>query len=141
MAAKKATTGDPKERGSWRRKYANADALQEKCDEYFAKCDETGELYTESGLALHLGVTFDTLSDWYDGVKCPDLQETIKMAYLRILHEVETNPTYQQKGMVTMAIFLMKQKRMGGRQDRIEAKQDISVNVNMGKNMDKSDWE
>ena len=43
--------------------------------------------------------------------------------------------------MGTRAIFLLKQPRFGGYQDKIEAKQDISVNVNMGKNMDKSDWE
>ena len=43
-------------------------------------------------------------------------------------------------GMVTKAIFLMKQPRFGGYQDKIEAKQDIQVNVKMGNGMDASDF-
>ena len=42
--------------------------------------------------------------------------------------------------MVTKSIFLMKQPRLGGKQDRVEAKQDISVNVKMGENVDESDF-
>ena len=45
-----------------------------------------------------------------------------------------------QKGMVTKAIFLMKQQRFGGYQDKIEAKTDIAVNVKMGSNVDASDF-
>ncbi|MCI6433826.1 MAG: DNA-packaging protein [Clostridiales bacterium] len=140
MAKKQTTTGDPKERGSWRRKYANADALQEKCDEYFAKCDAEGKLYGEAGLALHLGVKIGTMRGWYDGTDCADLQEPVQRAYLRIQAQLESDPTYMQKGMVTKAIFLMKQPRFGGYQDKIEAKQDISVNVKMGNGMDDSDF-
>ena len=89
MAKKQATTGDPNERGSWRRKYANADALQEKCDEYFAKCDAEGKLYGEAGLALHLGVKIGTMRGWYDGTDCADLQEPVQRAYLRIQAQLE----------------------------------------------------
>ena len=45
-----------------------------------------------------------------------------------------------QKGMVTKAIFMMKQPRFGGYQDKIEAKTDIAVNVKMGSNVDASDF-
>lgn len=123
-----------------KRKYANAAALQKKCDEYFAKCDEEGKLYGEAGLALHLGVMLATLRKWYDGTDCPDLQETVQMAYLRIQSQTESDPAYMEKGMVTKAIFLMKQPRLGGYQDKIEAKTDIAVNVKMGSNVDESDF-
>ena len=77
---------------------------------------------------------------WYDGTDCADLQEPVQRAYLRIQAQLESDPTYMQKGMVTKAIFLMKQPRFGGYQDKIEAKQDISVNVKMGNGMDDSDF-
>ena len=58
------------QKNTWKRKYKTAAELQEKCDEYFAKCDEEGKLYGEAGLALHLGVKLDTLRKWYDGKDC-----------------------------------------------------------------------
>ena len=130
--SQKANTGE--------RKFADADALTAKCEEYFQACDASGRLYGEAGLALHLGVTLNTLHRWYDGERCPDLQEAVQMAYLRIQEQVESDPAYAEKGMVTKSIFLMKQPRLGGKQDRVEAKQDISVNVRMGENVDESDF-
>ena len=131
----------PQEREtSGERKYATAKALQAKCDEYFNKCDEAGILYGEAGLALHLDVKIATLRSWYDGTRCADLQYTAQKAYLRIQAQTESDPAYMEKGMVTKAIFLMKQPRLGGYQDKIEAKQDISVNVKMGENVDASDF-
>ena len=140
MAKKQTTTGDPKERGSWRRKYANADALQEKCDEYFAKCDAEGKLYGEAGLALHLGVRLRTLRKWYDGKDCTDYQDTVQRAYMRIQSQLESDGTYMMKGMVTKAIFLMKQPRFGGYQDKIEARTDTTVKIIHGSSMDESDF-
>lgn len=130
--SQKANTGE--------RKFKDAAALQAKCDEYFAACDTTGRLYGEAGLALHLDVTLNALHDWYDGRRCPDLQDTIQKAYLRIQAQAESSPAYMEKGMVTKSIFLLKQQRFGGYQDKIEAKQDISVNVKMGENVDESDF-
>lgn len=130
-----------KRENTGKRKYKTAAELQTKCDEYFAQCDEEGKLYGEAGLALHLGVMLATLRKWYDGTDCPDLQETVQKAYLRIQSQVESDPTYMMKGMVTKAIFLMKQPRLGGYQDKIEAKADIAVNVQMGSNTEKSDFE
>lgn len=122
------------------RKYATAADLQAKIDEYFRECDEKYALYGEAGLARFLGVILATLRKWYDGQDCPDLQETVQMAYLRIQEQVESDPRYQEKGMVTRGIFLNKQARFGGYQDRIEARQDIAVNVRMGPNADESDF-
>lgn len=132
MPQKRENTGE--------RKYATAQALQAKCEEYFAACDAKGELYGEAGLALHLGVTLSALRSWYEGERCQDLQETVQMAYLRIQSQLESGWQYQEKGMVTKAIFLMKQPRLGGYQDKIEAKQDIAVHVKMGENADESDF-
>ena len=128
------------QKNTWKRKYATAEALQAKCDEYFAWCDEEMKLYGEAGLALHLGVKLDTLRKWYDGKDCEDYQEIVQMAYLRIQSQLESEPAYMEKGMVTKAIFLMKQPRFGGYQDKIEAKTDIAVNVKMGSNVDASDF-
>lgn len=130
----------PRNSTNEQRKYATAAELQAKCDEYFRECDESLRLYGEAGLALHLGVTLKTLHNWYDGERCPDLQETIQMAYLRIQEQIESDPAYAEKGMVTKSIFLMKQTRLGGKQDKVEAKQEISVNVKMGDNVEASDF-
>lgn len=129
-----------KKKNTGQREYATADLLKAKCDDYFRKCDQDGVLYGEAGLALHLNVTIETLRRWYDGIRCTDFQEAAQMAYLRIQNQIETDPRYQEKGMVTRGIFMNKQPRFGGYQDKVEAKQDISVNVNMGKGMDDSDF-
>lgn len=142
MAASKKKAQDEKKRtdNPGNRKYATAADLRAKCDEYFALCDEKGLLYGEAGLALHLDVAIETLRAWYDGKKCEDLQHTVQRAYLQIQSQMESGWQYQEKGMVTKSIFLMKQPRFGGYQDKIEAKQDISVNVKMGDGMDESDF-
>ena len=139
MARRAAAKDAGKKRGG--RKYATAADLQAKIDEYFNQCDENCVLYGEAGLARHLGVILATLRKWYDGTDCADLQEAVQLAYLRIQEQVETDPRYQEKGMVTRGIFLQKQPRFGGYQDRIEARQNIAVNVKMGANVDASDFQ
>ena len=129
------------QKNTWKRKYATAEALEGKCNEYFAKCDKDGHLYGEAGLALHLGVKLDTLRKWYDGKDCSDYQDIVQMAYLRIQSQFESEPAYMEKGMVTKSIFMLKQKRFGGYQDKIEANTNIDVNVKMGKNVDASCFE
>ena len=62
------------------------------------------------------------------------------MAYLRIQSQLESDPTYMQKGMVTKAIFMMKQPRFGGYQDKIEAKTAVAVKVQMGRNVGAKDF-
>lgn len=140
MARKGAAKESGKEKRSGR-KYATSADLRAKIDEYFSECDGSGTLYGEAGLARHLGVILATLRKWYDGTDCADLQEAVQLAYLRIQEQVETDPRYQEKGMVTRGIFLQKQPRFGGYQDRIESKQDIVVNVKMGAGMDASDFQ
>ena len=60
--------------------------------------------------------------------------------FQRIQEQIDTSPIYQEKGMVTRGIFLNKQKRLGGYQDKQETRQDISVNVTFGDGVDASDF-
>lgn len=122
-------------------RYRTAAALRKACGEYFRLCDQEGALYGEAGLALHLGVKLGTIRDWYDGKSCPNLREEIQRAYLRIQAQLESDPAYIGKGMVTKAIFLMKQPRLGGYQERREPRRDVTVHVKMGDGMDESDFE
>lgn len=39
-----------------------------------------------------------------------------------------------------MPIFALKQKRYGGYQDKVEANAEVKVSVQMGKNMEASDF-
>lgn len=124
---------------TWR-KYDTPAELRQKVDEYFADCDRRGALYGEAGLALWLNVSLDTLHSWFDGRYSADLQGEAQRAYLIIQNQVETAPVYQDKALSARAIFLMKQARYGGKVDKVESKQDVSVKVKMGKQMDESDY-
>lgn len=115
--------------------------LRKRCDEYFDQCDGAGSLYGEAGLALHLGISLGTLRDWYDGRERPELAEEVRRAYLKIQSQLETSPTYMGKGMVSKAVFLMKQPRLGGYLDKGDARQEVTVHVKLGRNMDESDFQ
>lgn len=123
------------------RTYGSQEELRRACDAYFDGCDSEALFYGEAGLALGLGIKLATLRDWYDGRGRPDLQEEIQRAYLRIQAQLESSPAYVGKGMVTKSIFLLRQPRLGGYQDKTEAKGDITVHVKMGGAMDESDFE
>lgn len=115
--------------------------FQTAADAYFDACDAAGKLYGEAGLCLALGVSLTTLRRWYDGKNCPELQEAVQRAYLRIQDQIETHPAYQEKGgMSSRAIFLQKQPRFGGYTDKVEARQDMTVNIKHGKDMNESDF-
>lgn len=129
--------------------FETEDAFTQAAEGYFSQCDADETLYDEAGLCLYLSrhnpkgkpVTVRTLRAWYDGEHAAYLQEAVQMAYLRIQHQIATDPRYQEKGgMATKAIFLMKQARLGGYTDRTEQKTDATVNINFGKTMDQSDF-
>ena len=130
-----------KKRPSGVRKFKDEAELHAKLEEYFDKCDSEGRLYSEQGMARYLGVTLSTLDTWWRGNKCMDLQDEVQLAYLRIAEQIATDERYNEKGMVSLKIFLLKQPKYGGYQDRIEARQDISVNVKMGDGMEESDFQ
>jgi hypothetical protein len=83
----------------------------------------------------------ETLQRWWDGEKNPQLQDAVKIAYMRIQSQIETDPRYQEKGgMATRSIFLQKQKRFGGYQDKVEEKKDHTIRIIHGNSMDESDF-
>ena len=128
--------------------FPEAEELEHLCEEYFTQCDEEYKLYGEAGLALFLSdhnlakrvVPVETLRTWCDGINCKHLQPVVQRAYMRIQAQIESDSRYQEKGMVTRSIFLQKQERFGGYQDRVETKNDSTFHFTFGKNMDESDF-
>lgn len=128
--------------------FPDAETFTKAANAYFDECDERNELYGEAGLALYLSahnpggrtVTLKTLRTWYDGDKSTWLQDAVQMAYLRIQQQVESDGRYRDKAMVTRGIFLQKQTRLGGYQDRVEQKTEATVHIVHGDSMDESDF-
>ena len=115
--------------------------FQTAADAYFDACDAAGKLYGEAGLCLAPGVSLKCLRHWYDGDRRPELQEAVQRAYLRIQDQIETHPVYMEKGgMTSRAIFMLKQPRFAGYTDKVEARQDMTVNIKHGKDMNESDF-
>lgn len=131
--------------------FESVEEFNAAADAYFAEADAGGKLYGEAGLCLGLSrfnrkgrnVSLATLRRWYDrgAENCPGLQEAVQMAYLRIQEQIESDAAYIGSGMGTRAIFLQKQARLGGYQDKQEGKNEVNLNISFGKNMDKSDFE
>lgn len=138
MPRLKRTTAN-RERKREEKKERTAEELSAVLDRYFAGCDSTGELYSEAGIALALEVPVETLADWWEGKGPEGYTWPVKRAYLRLQRQFETHPAYREKG-ATRGIFALKQPRLGGWVDRVEAKSDITVNVKMGGGMDESDF-
>ena len=120
--------------------YKDEEELEAAIEGYFSKCDEEGVLYSDAGLCLALDIDPSTLQKWRKGDMRTEFQYPIQRAFLRMTEQLHTHPLYMQKGMVSMAVFKMKQEKFGGYQDKVEARQDISVNVKMGAGMDESDF-
>lgn len=120
--------------------YESVDELEAAIDAYFEKCDASDTLYSDAGLSLALDVVPQTLERWRKGEQRPEFCYVVQRAFLRIAEQIQTHPAYMQKGMVSMAVFKLKQEKFGGYQDRIEAKQDIAVQVKMGTGMDETDF-
>jgi len=133
--------------------FETGEDFTEAANKYFDECDNhidangNTELYSEAGLCLglykygskHRIVTVQKLHDWFDNDDRPDLQEAVRMAYMRIQHQIETDPRYQEKGgMATRAIFELKQKYLGGKVDKAVAENKTVVKFDFG-NLDMSD--
>ena len=136
---KERQAGERSQNGSLAR-FETADEFQKAVDAYFHECDTEGKLYSEVGMAVSLGVTMGCLDQWWRGLKCPYLQEPVRMAYLRIAEQICTDPRYNERQMVSYRIFLLKQEKLCGYQDKVESRSDLNVNVKMGKNMEDSDF-
>jgi hypothetical protein len=129
--------------------FPEVEEFEKLANDYFDECDAEYRLYGEAGLALYLSehnlaqrfVSVNALRGWHDGVSCPHLQDAVGRAYTRIQAQIESDPRYQVKGMVTARIFLQKQKRLGEYQDKTETKNDTTFRFTFGDSMDKSDFE
>ena len=66
------------------RKFQSVEELQEKIDAYFAGCDEKGEAYTISGLALVMDTNRQTLINYQELEEYASFFDTIKKAKLRV---------------------------------------------------------
>lgn len=121
--------------------FSSVAELEKRIDAYFSDCDIAGKLYGPAGLALALDLELEDLMSLREGREGTELMRPVKRAFLRIQDQVETDPRYREKGgMATRAIFALKQPWLGAYQDKIEAKQDLTVNVKMGSGMDESDF-
>ena len=128
-------------------KFKTVTELNSKINGYFRKlAKDTEEIACEHGLANHLGITVRTLRQWYDG-KCDVLEdkagvaEAIEMAYDRLAMETQQLANKAKgRNAVGYVNFLLKQKRFGGYQDKIEQKVDTSVKIKFDNSMEESDF-
>lgn len=128
--------------------FPTAEEFRRVADKYFDDCDASDKLYGEMGLCLALSdgnakgraVSVRMLRMWYDGESSAWLQDEVQRAYTRIAAQVESDPRYQEKAMVSRGIFLQKQARFGGYQDKTETKQDTTVRIMFGEGTDASDF-
>lgn len=67
-------------------KFTSPDILQNKIEEYFAKCDAEGTPYLITGLALHLDTSRETLINYENR---DDFFDTVKRAKLRVEADYE----------------------------------------------------
>ena len=114
--------------------------IGERIDMYFDTCEKRGEVPSEAGLHRFLGISLQTLRRWFDGKASPDNQEPVQNAYARMTEIYLQMLQSGNKNMTPFVIFMLKQPRFAGYQDKIEAKTDIAVNVKMGSNVDESDF-
>ena len=139
-------------------------AFLKQSEEYFDVQDRLEQAYSEAGLANAMRWTLGRLQRYYDyngGCEDEEVEAQVeafeagneeiddprcvfsyyvRLAYQRIQEQIDTSPIYREKGMVTRGIFLNKQKRLGGYQDKQETRQDFSVYVTFGNGVDASDY-
>lgn len=116
------------------------ESVEKTIAQYFADCEKNGDVPSEHSLSRALSVSLETLRRWHDGGSTIELQEPIQDAYAQMTSIYMQLLLTGNKNMTPFVIFMLKQPRFAGYQDKIEAKQDIAVNVKMGKNVDESDF-
>lgn len=108
--------------------YETVEALQEKIDQYFDKCEKDSTFPDRANMLLFLGISEDTIERYErDGDKYPGYAEPIKNAKLRREGMLARGIFGGDSKEVTGMIFLSKQPSNGGYTDRpamaIEAKE------------------
>ncbi len=130
--------------------FATAEDFEQAADRYFEDCDVTGERYTIPGLLIalkkygpkHQTVRRDVLQKWFNGEACEWLQSAVHDACQRIEQQIETDARYMEKGMTTYAIFMLKQKMLGGLTDsEKQDKQKVEVVIKHDNSVEESDFQ
>lgn len=85
-------------------KFKSVEEMQKKIDAYFAECEEKGDPYTMTGLALALDTTRETLLDYRDK---DEYSDSIKKAKTRCEAYAEMH-LFKGKNGVVGAIFNLK---------------------------------
>ena len=112
--------------------------VSQSLDRYFAACDESGELYSEAGLALSLDVSLRQLRAWFDGDEDDPRCHAIQMAYLRIMRQIECGEGY--RGLSALGALKLRQRRFGGYQDRADD-HGGAVRITFGPGTEESDFD
>ena len=105
-------------------KFKTPEELLKKANKFFDDCDESGDPYTITGLALALDTTRETLLD-YQNNRSAEFSDAVKKIKLRCQHYIE-RLLVKSRNQVG-AIFWLKNN--GGWVDvqHIDTKQDITV--------------
>ena len=107
------------------RKYKNVEELQKGIDAYFKECDDKGEPYTVTGLALTLDIDRSTLLR-YEKEFEEEYRVTVKNAKTKIENNIEKF-SMMGKYNPTMSIFNLKNNF--GWKDKYETDQTIKAEV------------
>ncbi len=116
------------------KKYEDPQKLVDKIDEYIALCQREDKFPSYAGLCLHCGIISETMNIYADNNEC--VAVALKKAQ-DIREEYLANIVLGNNAKSTTgAIFLLKQPKNGGYQDKQIS--DGNINVNIGfKNLDK----
>ena len=100
--------------------------LETRIDQYFARCHERDKRVTWPGLAVHLGLSTETLRVWMldEEGKYKAVSAAIKRASDRMSDEI-------QQRNDPMAIFQLKQQCYGGDTDKREQERDQTLKINV----------
>jgi len=86
------------------RLFSSPEEMEEKINEYFSLCEQTGEPLLLSGICLYLDIGTSTLHDY---AQRPDFSEVLKKARMKIEHYIVKN-VLQNKLNTAAAIFKLK---------------------------------
>lgn len=112
-------------------KFSSVEELEEKIEKYFKDCDEKGDPYTMTGLALALDTTRETLLDYKDK---DEYSYSIKRAKTRCEAYAERH-LFNGKNGVVGAIFNLKNNysRWVDKQEIVQTEKPV-IKISRNKN-------
>ena len=108
-------------------KFQSVEELNNKIDDYFAKCKKDKDLPTITGLAVHLDTNRQTLQNYKER---PEFFDSIKRAVERC-EKALTEGALRNKLNSAVSIFVMKNcyGYKDKQEQKIEGNMDLNVNV------------